>query len=172
MATILTYEIMQNYRPCSNNNKARITQIIKEVERLELGKRYGIDVYNAMVTDANTSPLAEDVSDILQNGLYEALSFFVYAQYTIESQVADTFTGMVTKSRPDSENVPVGTLRNLQTYYKELANLALEQVNCLILNKYKGCESVPKGHNVQIYNIGKKTRRNGRGIDFDTTYFE
>ena len=173
MATILSYEIIQNYKPCSLNNKPRITQIIKEVEKLEIAKTFGVEVYNQLVTDANTSPMEEDVQAILEGGLYEAISYFVYAQYVIESQVADTFTGMVTKNRPDSENVQIGTLKNMQTHAREIASFALEQVRCQIEQKYCTREQPTKNHDVQIINI--KRRNNKRGFnswDFDTNYFD
>lgn len=170
MKTILTYETMQLYKPCSINNKARIVQIIKEVERLELAKVFGMEAYKQMVIDANATQVAEDVDEILKGGLYEAISFFVYAQYCVESQVADTFTGMVTKSRPDAENVPVGTLKNLQTHYRELAMLALEQVKCQIEQKYCTRKKPNDNNNVQIFSVKKRYGKQNR-TDFDLNYW-
>lgn len=171
MATILTYSIMQNYKPCSINDKKKIDQIIKEVEKLEMVRQFGMDTYTALVEDANATEVDEEVTAILQNGLYEALSYYVYAQYCLESQVADTFTGFVSKQRPDSENIPIGTLKNMQTHNRELADLAMEQVRCAIVERYTDCtHTKSKGTNVQIFNI---KRGHGKSrFDFDTTYFE
>lgn len=171
MDTILTYEKMQVYKPCSINNKPRITQIIKEVERLELAKVFGMEAYKQMVIDANMQEVPADVDAILKGGLYEAISFFVYAQYCIESQVADTFTGMVTKNRPDSENVPLGTLKNLRTHYRELALLALEQVKCQIEQKYCTKKAPQPNNNVQIFNVKRRYGKQNR-TDFDLNYWE
>ena len=171
MSTILTYEKMQIYKPCSTNNKARIVQIIKEVERLELARAFGMDAYKRMVEEANMEDVPTEMQEILNGGLYEAISFFVYAQYCIESQVADTFTGMVTKSRPDSENVPLGTLKNLQTHNRELASLALEQVRCKIEQRFCTRQTATPNKNVQIFGIRKRYGKHNR-TDFDLNYWE
>lgn len=171
MSTILTYDTMQVYKPCSNNNKARIVQMIKEVERLELARAFGMDAYTQMVEEANMEEVPTEMQEILDGGLYEAISFFVYAQYCIESQVADTFTGMVTKNRPDSENVPLGTLKNLQTHNRELASLALEQVRCKIEQRFCTRQTATPNKNVQIVGIRRKFGKNNR-TDFDLNYWE
>jgi len=171
MSTILTYDIMQVYKPCSNNNRARIVQLIKEVERLELARAFGMDAYTQMVEEANMEERPTEMQEILDGGLYEAISFFVYAQYCIESQVADTFTGMVTKNRPDSENVPLGTLKNLQTHNRELASLALEQVRCKIEQRFCTRQTATPNKNVQIVGIRRKFGKNNR-TDFDINYWE
>ena len=171
MSTILTYDIMQVYKPCSNNNRARIVQLIKEVERLELARAFGMDAYTQMVEEANMEERPTEMQEILDGGLYEAISFFVYAQYCIESQVADTFTGMVTKNRPDSENVPLGTLKNLQTHNRELASLALEQVRCKIEQRFCTRHTATPNKNVQIVGIRRKFGKNNR-TDFDINYWE
>ena len=171
MSTILTYDIMQVYKPCSNNNKTRIVQLIKEVERLELARAFGMDAYTQMVEEANMEEVPTEMQEILDGGLYEAISFFVYAQYCIESQVADTFTGMVTKNRPDSENVPLGTLKNLQTHNRELASLALEQVRCKIEQRFCTRQTATPNKNVQIVGIRRKFGKNNR-TDFDINYWE
>lgn len=171
MSTILTYDIMQVYKPCSNNNRARIVQLIKEVERLELARAFGMDAYTQMVEEANMEERPTEMQEILDGGLYEAISFFVYAQYCIESQVADTFTGMVTKNRPDSENVPLGTLKNLQTHNRELASLAIEQVRCKIEQRFCTRQTATPNKNVQIVGIRRKFGKNNR-TDFDINYWE
>lgn len=171
MNTILTYEKMQVYKPCSKNNKLRIVQLIKEVERLELARAFGMDAYTQMVEEANMEEVPTEMQEILNGGLYEAISFFVYAQYCIESQVEDTFTGMVTKNRPDSENVPLGTLKNLQTHNRELASLALEQVRCKIEQRFCTRQTATPNKNVQIVGIRRKFGKNNR-TDFDLNYWE
>lgn len=171
MSTILTYEKMQVYKPCSKNNKLRIVQLIKEVERLELVRAFGMDAYTQMVEEANMEEVPTEMQEILDGGLYEAISFFVYAQYCIESQVEDTFTGMVTKNRTDSENVPLGTLKNLQTHNRELASLALEQVRCKIEQRFCTRQTATPNKNVQIVGIRRKFGKHNR-TDFDLNYWE
>ena len=61
-------------------------QLIKEVERLELARAFGMDAYTQMVEEANMEERPTEMQEILDGGLYEAISFFVYAQYCIESQ--------------------------------------------------------------------------------------
>jgi hypothetical protein len=162
---------MQNYKPCSINNKARIVQLIKEVELLELAKAFGMDAYKQMVEEANMEEVPTEMQEILNGGLYEAISFFVYAQYCIESQVADTFTGMVTKNRPDSENVPLGTLKNLQTHNRELASLALEQVRNKIEQRFCTRQTATPNKNVRIFNVKRRYGKHNR-TDFDLNYWE
>jgi hypothetical protein len=162
---------MQVYKPCSTNNKARIVQLIKEVEMLELAKAFGMDAYKQMVEEANMEEVPTEMQEILNGGLYEAISFFVYAQYCIESQVADTFTGMVTKNRPDSENVPLGTLKNLQTHNRELASLALEQVRNKIEQRFCTRQTATPNKNVRIFNVKRRYGKHNR-TDFDLNYWE
>lgn len=169
MATILTYSKMQSYKPCSINNKAKIEQLISEVEMLELTKMLGAETYSQLVTDANQTTIADDVKAILEGGLYASISYFVYATYLINSSITDTFTGMVQKTRQDSESVSVGTLKNEQTRYKELAIVYFNQVKDKIEAKYsKTPQRTSK--RVQIHSI-KKHFGSGEMGRFDTTYF-
>ncbi|MCQ2608770.1 MAG: hypothetical protein MJ197_08805 [Bacteroidales bacterium] len=169
--SILNYDIMQRYKPCSKNNRAKIEQLIEEVEFLELSKLIGCDIYNQLVIDCSKPTQEDDVCAICNNGLYKCISYLVYAQYLVESNVADTFTGFVQKTRQDSENIPQGTIQNLQRHYRDIAFLSFKQVKCAIERKYKKCTANATVPKVRIINIRKDFNR--KDINkFDTNYFE
>jgi hypothetical protein len=106
-------------------------QLATEVENLELRKLLG----NALLYDIQQNP-AEVRNDILLNGttfedcngdtiefkgIKFQLSYMNYSKYIRISKLSDTYTGFVKKTRPQSEDLEIGELKNEQKDAQEIA---------------------------------------------------
>lgn len=162
MATILTYNKMQEIKPCSKNNKAIIEQFIKEVEFSKIQKLLGTDVYNALLADANTTPIADDVKEILEGGMYKCIAYYVYARYIQESMLVDTFTGMVVKDRTDAHTAPVGQIKNVVNEYTDMAIMSYSLVKDKIQSKYGCPANVTNNNFTEIVGVRRNNcKKNG-----------
>lgn len=168
MDTILSYNIMQSFKPCSQNNAKMIAQLIKEVELVELPKLVGRDTYTKILADANKAPIPSKLQKILDNGLYACISYLVYSRYCMCANIQDTFTGFVSKNRPDATDINIGILKNEATNSKEIALAYFENVKDDIAKLYDNtCTKVKPSFS--IMNVRKRTKNT---TDFDTNYFE
>ena len=118
---ILSYNKMQEIKPCSKNNKARREQIIAETEFLDFQKLVGKDIYNKLVTDTSTTSIDPTLQGILNDGLYATIAYLVYSHYIQEISVVDTFSGMVQKQRDEASPIPQGTIKNIAIHSREIA---------------------------------------------------
>ena len=170
MATILTYNKLQEIKPMSLNNKKLIEQMIEEVEFGKIQKLLGTKIYNEILSDAQASPIATDVQEILDEGLYKCITYFVYSRYIQESMLADTFTGVVVKQRQDAQTASAGQIKNVANEYVDMALMAYELVKDKIQAKYgTPVETVKTGFS-EIIGI-RKSFENGKRTKFCTNYF-
>lgn len=170
MATILSLNKLQEIKPMSKNNTTLINQLIGEVEFGKIQKLLGTDIYNAILSDTQASPIANDVKAILEGGLYKCITYFVYARYIQESMLADTFTGTVIKQRPDSTTAPTGQIKNVVNEYVDMALMAYDLVKDKIQEKYGTPEETVKTGFSEIIGI-RKGFENGKRTKFCTNYF-
>lgn len=133
---ILSYNKLQSIKPCSQNNKALIEQLIKETETFKIQKLLGTCVYNKIVDEIKSGNISEELQSILDNGLYSCIAYAVYARYIQESMLVDTFTGMVTKNRQDSQTANVGALKNVANEYSDMSMYSFSLVKDAIMKKY------------------------------------
>jgi len=143
---ILTFDEQQTIKPVSANNAKRYPQINKEVQELELYKLFGpvfyeeiLDNYDPLVND-KWKELVEGCTfddyfgnTIKHKGLKHVLAYLIFAQYVTEISVVDTFTGMVQKTRNDSEQLSSGQLKNLQSHNREIAFNYFENVKLFLI---------------------------------------
>lgn len=170
MATILTYNKLQEIKPMSANNKKLIEQMIDEVEFGKIQKLLGTQIYNDILADLQSSPVPADLQDILNGGLYKCITYFVYARYIQESMLADTFTGVVIKQRQDAQTAPMGQIKNVVNEYVDMALMAYELVKDKIQEKYgTPVETVKTGFS-EIIGV-RKGFENGKRTKFCTNYF-
>lgn len=133
---ILTFNEQQTIKPVSINNQTRFEQIAKETEELELDKLLGTAFYQDIATNyiglSGSEQLYIDLVDgctftdvsgntLTHKGLKYVLAYLNYAAYIQESSINDTFTGIVQKTRPDSEQVSQGTIKNIVARNREIA---------------------------------------------------
>lgn len=134
--TILSYDKMNSVKRISENNKPFVMQLIKEVEFSKIRPLIGKEIYDKILSEIQT-PDAE-LTQILENGLYQCITYMTYARYIQESMLVDTFTGMVVKEREDSRTASVGQLKNVANEYSQMALNYYDEVKDLINKKY-GC---------------------------------
>lgn len=106
-------------------------QLAKEVEEKELKSLLGV----ALLQDLQANPTVGsnpdlldgatfedcDGNDIMHKGVRYVLAFLNWSKYVSESILSDTYTGMVKKSRDESEGLSSGDIKRLQQDSKEIA---------------------------------------------------
>ena len=78
----------------------------------------------------------------------------VYARYIQESMLIDTFTGMVTKVRPDSQVASNGAIKNVANEY---TNMAMFYFNLVKDDIYKLYGGYTGENNIKINNFSEIT---------------
>lgn len=129
MSKLISWAKMQEVRRVSDNNSKRFELISQEVEDLELSKLLGAKLYQQVSDDPEMySDLLDatgftrcDGTTIKHKGLHYVICYLIYAQYILESDVADTFSGMVSKNLPNSQPLSTGRLKELNQHYREIA---------------------------------------------------
>jgi len=167
---ILTYNKMQEIKPCSKNNKAMLEQFINEVEFSKIQKLLGTDIYNKLLADSSLTPIPEDVKEILDGGMYKCIAYYVYARYIQESMLADTFTGMVIKDRTDAHTAPVGQIKNVVNEYTDMAMMAYKLVEDKIRAKYGQPIEITNNNFSEIVGI-RKNYSCKKGPEYKINYF-
>jgi len=140
--SILDFNEQNEIKPISLNNDKRYYQIAKEVESLELEKMLGCAFAQDVIDNyANYTDLLQgsEFTDVYGNivshkGLKYVLAFLNYSRYVGESYISDTFTGMVKKTRQDSETISSGDIRRLQQDAREIAMNAFELIRMYLNN--------------------------------------
>lgn len=125
---ILTYEKQQLIKPVATNDIERFEQVMEETEMFELSKLIGQDVYDEINENQvkysdliNGCVFSVNGKSVTHKGLNYVIAYLNFANYVEESQVFDTYTGLVRKKREDSESVGNGTVKNLRDKNKEIA---------------------------------------------------
>jgi len=136
---LLPYSQQQIIKPVSKNNQTKFEQISIETQDLELDQLLGTVFYQEVVdnyvptTTATTTPdiwqeLVEGSvytgscgNQITQKGLWYVLAYLNYASYINEAHIADTLTGFVQKTRPDSQQINYPAQKNLMNKNREFA---------------------------------------------------
>lgn len=131
MERVLTWAQQREYKPFSEKNVTRFNQLREECIVKDLTELLGASLVSAIVAN----PTSQRVLNILDAynftgldgfekshpGLRCILSYFIYARYIGESDVSDTFTGLVRKSRTESEPIGDGRIRMMQGEAREIA---------------------------------------------------
>lgn len=133
---LLTFAEQQIIKEVSKNNQKKFEQIMKEVEELELDKLLGTTFYQDISNNPNnyqellSGCSFEDSNGytIYQKGLKYVLAYLNYAKYIQEAHIQDTFTGIVQKTRPDSEQISSGGIKNLVQNNREIAFNYFEKI--------------------------------------------
>lgn len=129
--SLLTYIQQQAIKPISANNESKYAQIASEVEEVELRDLLGVallqdvqdnptSTYNLLLLDGSTFKDCNG-NTVKQKGLRYVLAYFNYARYVGNSVINDTFTGIVQKSREESETVSEGTTKRLMLENRKIA---------------------------------------------------
>ena len=138
MALLLTYSQQIAIKKISANNQAKYDQIATEVENSELIDLLGVaqvqDLQNNPTTAANINLLNGSTfvdcrgNTVTQKGLRYVIAYLNYSKYLGESYVTDSFTGFVTKNRPDAELLSEGQTKRLMDTARKIAMTAFELI--------------------------------------------
>ena len=140
-SNLITIEDIGNIKPITPNNKNKAGQIILEVQDLWFSKLLGAEFYDYIRSTQ------DDLSDLMdgcsftdcsgntryQPGLKKVLVYLFWSRYVYDINFTDTPTGVVTKTRNDSEQLSMGYLNNLSSNYETMAMNYFEQVKEYIM---------------------------------------
>jgi hypothetical protein len=129
MTNLLTYSQQQLIKPFSQNNSEKYKQIADEVENFELKKLLGIKFLQAIqATPSDYSKVLDSYTfqdtnedSLTHKGLRYVIAYFNFSKYLGMSDIADTFSGFVTKSRNESEPLSEGRIKRLQEENRQIA---------------------------------------------------
>lgn len=169
---ILKLEDQQNIKPIDQNNWGKYPQIAKEVEESKLRELLGIALLqdiqknptsanNKLLLNGDTYTDCNDVT-ITHLGLKYVIAYLNYSHYVGISYVADTFTGMVKKSRQDAETLSNGEILRIQNDNRSIALTEWENIKEYLnqnTDKFHLWKNIatPKLYAPKFYNV-RKTR--------------
>lgn len=185
MAAILTIAQQQLIKPISRNwAKAtketggidNYTQLEQEIEENKLRSLLG----NTLLQDLQDNPeLAANVI-LLDGGSFEdcdgnnvnfkgiryVLAYMIFVDYIAESDVSDTYTGMVQKNRNESEPLSNGKIKTLQNKFEAIALTQWQLCEAFLNNNsddypYWNCNISKQPYTPKLIGI-RKTLKNHR----------
>ena len=136
MGKIITTVKLCEIKPVSQNNNQLLTQLIVETEEVKIRQLLGCEIYDKITEEISSNSISEQLQHILDQGLYHCITYMVYARYVQESMLVDTFTGMVTKNRQDSQAASVGAIKNVANQYSDMAMFYFNLVKADIYKLY------------------------------------
>ena len=155
---LLTYSQQTAIKPISKNNERFYPQLIADVEAMYLSRILG-PVFAQKVQET-----PEDYEDLLNGstfdycgeqvkhkGLRYVLAYYAYSEYVKNSDVSDTFTGMVQQNRVETTHLSTGRINALRDSALQIADQALELVKAF-LNANERLENI-YSLNFIFYNI-------------------
>ena len=154
MGKIITTAKLCEIKPVSQNNIPLLNQLIVETEEVKIRQLLGCEIYNKITDEILSNSISSDLQHILDKGLYHTITYMVYARYVQESMLVDTFTGMVTKVRQDSQSASNGAIKNIANEYSNMAMFYFNLVKDDICKIY-GCSC--ENNNVKINNFSEIT---------------
>lgn len=154
MGKIITTVKLCEIKPVSQNNIPLLNQLINETEEVKIRQLLGCEVYDKITDEISSNSISADLQHILDQGLYHCVTYMVYARYIQESMLVDTFTGMVTKVRPDSQVASTGAVKNIANEY---TNMAMFYFNLVKDDIYKLYGGYTGENNVKINNFSEIT---------------
>lgn len=154
MKNIIDLEDIKNIKEITFNNRNKAGQIIKEVSDLYGSKLLGLPFYQYIcTTNDNLTDLLDGCqytdcsgNTVSHPGLKTVFVYLFWMRYVYDINYIDTPTGMVSKTRTDSEQLSMGHLKNISSNYETMAMNYFKMVDGYIMaNKemyplYKGCQ--------------------------------
>ena len=153
MGKIITTAKLCEIKAISQNNIPLLNQLIVETEEVKIRQLLGCQIYEKITEEISSNSISSDLQHILDQGLYHCVTYMVYARYVQESMLVDTFTGMVTKVRQDSQVASVGAIKNVANQYSDMAMFYFNLVKADIYKLYGCCCET----NVKINNFSEIT---------------
>lgn len=162
---LLTYSQQVAIKPISKNNERFYPQLINDVEAMYLARILGalfaqkVQAAPLDYTDLlNGSEFTYCGETITHKGLRYVLAYYAYAEYVKNSDVADTFTGMVQQNRIETTHLSTGRINALRDSALQIADQALELVKAYLtvnsaLYPLWNCANTTKAHAPKLKEI-------------------
>jgi hypothetical protein len=125
---------MQTIKPISANNQVLFDQISQETEDLYLPQYLGDGfAYDVQENVGNYDDLLE--GDTFTNcndetvkfkGVYYWLAYFIYAEYSWQTKIKDTMTGLVLKNREEATSVSQGLQSQIKNQARKQGEYQVE----------------------------------------------
>jgi len=129
---LLTYQQQQAIKPIAKNNQAFYTQIQLDTERLYLQKILGVIFAQAVqAAPENYVDLLDGCEfeycgeTIRHEGLRFILAYYTHSEYVKNSDLQDTFTGMVQQNRAETTHASSGRINAIRDTSLQIADEAL-----------------------------------------------
>ena len=168
----LTFAQQQAIKPLSKNKEQFYPQLINDVEAMYLSRILGaIFAQKVQATPLDYADLLDGSSftwcgeTVTHKGLRYVLAYYAYSEYVKNSDVADTFTGMVQQNRIETTHLSTGRINALRDSALQIADQALELVKAYLnensaLYPFWFCANTRKAHApklIEIRSIGNNS---------------
>jgi hypothetical protein len=126
---LLLHSEQQTIKAISANNAGKFDDLLKETLIKDLKPLLGFDFYQDLIQNPTSTANALLLSGGTYTynsvtykfeGLKTVIAYFLFANYVM-SNLADTFTGFVTKTNEDSQPASSGDKKNLRDMNREIA---------------------------------------------------
>ena len=138
---ILSVQKFKILHQMNYSNDKLLERIIKETEFVDFKKLAGECIYSGILAEiASDTGMSEELTDIMESGVYDTISYLAYANWLLQANVVNTYSGAVQKQTQYSEPISSGQIKNLNTYNREIALEYWKTVEPL-LNEYFGTDA-------------------------------
>lgn len=162
---LLTFAQQKAIKPISKNNEQFYSQLIADTEAMYLARILGATfAQRVQATPLDYADLLDGSSfvwcgeTITHKGLRYVLAYYAYSEYVKNSDVADTFTGMVQQNRAEATHLSTGRINALRDSALQIADQALELVKAYLtvnsaLYPLWNCANTSKAHAPKLKEI-------------------
>lgn len=162
---LLTYSQQTAIKPISKNNERFYPQLIADTEAMYLSRILGAvfaqkvqetpEDYKNLLNGSTFNYCGEKVK---HKGLRYVLAYYAYSEYVKNSDVADTFTGMVQQNRVETTHLSTGRINALRDSALQIADQALELVKAYLNENsadypFWNCAKTTKAHPYKLKEI-------------------
>lgn len=143
VVALITYDQQKAIRPISANRENNFDQWARDVQERDLKALLGVKLYQDLVNNPTDPKYVElldggtfTVGDFeyTQLGLRYVLAYFIYAEYSTDSQFLDTFAGFTKKNIPESDRASYGENKTKKKNNRLLAFGAFEEIKLFLDN--------------------------------------
>ena len=162
---LLTFQQQTAIKPLSKNNERLYPQLIADVEAMYLSRLLGaIFAQKVQETPLDYTDLLDGSyftycgETIKHKGLRYVLAYYAYSEYVKNSDVADTFTGMVQQNRVETTHLSTGRVNALRDSALQIADQSFELVKAYLnVNSsnypFWNCANTTKAHAPKLREI-------------------
>ena len=132
---LLTFAQQTAIKPISKNNQQFYPQLLADVEAMYLSRVLGVVFAQKVQSNPidyiellDGSTFIFNGETIAHKGLRYVLAYYAYSEYVKNSDVSDTFSGMVQQNRGETTHLSTGRINALRDSALQIADQALSLV--------------------------------------------